>query len=42
MLAANDNFEHAKNAKYSQTELAKLEKSVFWVNMLEKYGIQVK
>lgn len=68
MFSASDNVEAAKNAKYSQSDLAKLEKNledqiqigmklnvqgtptlfdkegkgVVWVNMLEKYGIQVK
>ena len=68
MFSANDNLQIAKNAKYTQAELAKLEKSleeqiqigmklnvqgtptifdkdgknVIWVNLLEKYGIEVK
>ncbi|MBP7770008.1 MAG: DsbC family protein [Aliarcobacter sp.] len=68
MFSANDNLENAKNAKYTQAELAKLEKSleeqiqigmrlnvqgtptifdkdgksVVWVNLLEKFGIEVK
>ena len=68
MFSANDNLQIAKNAKYTQAELAKLEKSleeqiqigmklndqgtptifdkdgksVVWVNLLEKFGIEVK
>lgn len=68
MFNANDNLQIAKNAKYTQAELAKLEKSleeqiqigmklnvqgtptifdkegksVVWVNLLEKFGIEVK
>jgi thiol:disulfide interchange protein DsbC len=68
MFSASENLELAKNAKYSQAELAKLEKSleeqiqigmklnvqgtptifdkdgksVVWVNLLEKFGIEVK
>lgn len=68
MLSADDNLENAKNAKYSQSVLNDLEKSleeqieigmrlnvqgtptlfnkdgksIVWVNLLEKYGIEVK
>ena len=68
MFNASENLENAKNAKYSQVELAKLEKkldeqmqiatnlnvqgtptifdkdgkSIVWVNLLEKFGIEVK
>ncbi|MDZ7819545.1 MAG: hypothetical protein U5K55_13480 [Aliarcobacter sp.] len=68
MFNASENIETAKNAKYTQAELAKLEKkleeqiqigmklnvqgtptifdkdgkSVVWVNLLEKFGIEVK
>lgn len=68
MFNASENVENAKNAKYSQVELAKLEKkldeqmqiatnlnvqgtptifdkdgkSIVWVNLLEKFGIEVK
>ena len=68
MFSGTDNLDKAKNAKYTQSELAKLEKtleeqiqigmklnvqgtptifdkdgkSVVWVNLLEKFGIQVK
>jgi thiol:disulfide interchange protein DsbC len=68
MFSGIDNLEKAKNAKYTQAELAKLEKtleeqvqvgmnlnvqgtptifdkdgkSIVWVNLLEKFGIQVK
>ena len=68
MFSGTDNLEKAKNAKYSQAELAKLEKileeqiqigmklnvqgtptiydkdgkGIVWVNLLEKFGIEVK
>ena len=68
IFSGTDNLEKAKNAKYTQAELAKLEKtleeqvqvgmnlnvqgtptifdkdgnSIVWVNLLEKFGIQVK
>jgi thiol:disulfide interchange protein DsbC len=68
MFNASENLENAKNAKYTQTELEKLEKkleeqmqiatklnvqgtptifdkdgkSIVWVNLLEKFGIEVK
>ena len=68
MFNASENLENAKNAKYSQVELTKLEKkldeqmqiatnlnvqgtptifdkdgkSIVWVNLLEKFGIEVK
>ena len=68
MFSASENLDKAKNAKYTQAELAKLEKSleeqiqigmklnvqgtptifdkdgksVVWVNLLEKFGIEVK
>jgi thiol:disulfide interchange protein DsbC len=68
MFNASENLDKAKNAKYTQVELEKLEKtleeqiqigmklnvqgtptiydkdgkSVVWVNLLEKFGIQVK
>lgn len=68
MFRASENLDKAKNAKYTQAELAKLEKSleeqiqigmklnvqgtptifdkdgksVVWVNLLEKFGIEVK
>ena len=68
MFSGTDNLEKAKNAKYTQAELTKLEKTleeqiqigmklnvqgtptildkdvkgVVWVNLLEKFGIQVK
>ena len=68
MFSGADNLDKAKNAKYTQAELAKLEKTleeqiqigmklnvqgtptildkdgkgVVWVNLLEKFGIQVK
>jgi thiol:disulfide interchange protein DsbC len=68
MFNASENLDAAKNAKYTQAELAKLEKSleeqiqigmklnvqgtptifdkdgksIVWVNLLEKFGIEVK
>jgi thiol:disulfide interchange protein DsbC len=68
MFSGADNLDKAKNAKYTQAELAKLEKTleeqiqigmklnvqgtptifdkdgkgVVWVNLLEKFGIEVK
>jgi thiol:disulfide interchange protein DsbC len=68
MFNTSENLENAKNAKYSQVELVKLEKkldeqmqiaanlnvqgtptifdkdgkSIVWVNLLEKFGIEVK
>jgi thiol:disulfide interchange protein DsbC len=68
MFSGADNLDKAKNAKYTQAELAKLEKtleeqvqigmklnvqgtptiydkdgkSIVWVNLLEKFGIEVK
>ena len=68
MFETSSNIDKAKNAKYSQSELAKLEKkldeqmqiganlnvqgtptifdkdgkNIVWVNLLEKFGIEVK